>query len=85
MTTTSAKVEIKTITVTAPSHWASYLINGDFSVFSYSDNAEDEQACYDMEKKIGGHCVDAEDIGFVPFPDYGGKGADCSRYTFQVK
>lgn len=81
MTTT----KIKTITVTAPSHWAAYLINGDATGFSYSDNTQDEQECYEMEAQIAGHCIDAEEIGFVTAPDYGSMPCDCSRYTFQVK
>lgn len=84
MTTPAGKVEIKTITAIAPSHWGSYLTDGDRSTFDYSGDEADEQACYDMEKEIGGYCVGVEDIGFEPFPEYGGKAVDCARYTFIV-
>ena len=68
-------------TVTAPSHWATYLINGDVSTFAYSENEADEQACYELEKAMG-HCVGAVNVGFTHFPDYGLPG-DCCEYTFE--
>ncbi len=74
--------ELVTNTVTAPAHWASYLINGDATAFSYYDDEEDEQACYALEKKYG-YCVDAKEVGFKSKPDYGQAG-ECMAYTFQA-
>jgi len=71
------------ITVTAPAHWASYLVNGDATGFSYYDDPEDEEACYAFEREYG-CCVCAEDIGFVSKPDYGQAGPSC-EYTFPQK
>lgn len=77
------KNPIKTITVTAPSHWMSYLLYGDASSFDYYGDEEDEQACYAFSKKYG-NCVGAEDAGFLHNPDYGNAAGDCFAYTFIV-
>ena len=75
---------LEPITLTAPSSWASWLINGDATDLSMAD--------YEMSgewlDRIGlGFPVSAEDAGFIwnhdafkecPF------GADCQTYTFLV-
>lgn len=70
----------ETLVVTAPAAWASYLINGDASVFDYSNDLDDEKACYELENKYG-VCVDAVEVGFITSPDFGLAG-DCCEYTF---
>jgi hypothetical protein len=70
---------------TAPSHWASYLINGDASGME----ADEKSACDRWLARINmGGPVDCEDAGFkghyhdawyeTPL------GADCQTYTFMV-
>lgn len=76
--------QVKTVTVTAPSHWAAYLINGDSSGFSYSNDEADEKACYEFEEKYGS-CVEAVEVGFLTSNDAGTLAADCSEYTFIVR
>lgn len=65
--------------VTAPSAWASYLINGDATGI---DDREQEEADA-MVAHIGlGSPTDCDDAGFVSNPDYGAYGGDCQTYTF---
>ena len=68
------------VTAIAPAHWASYLINGDRSVWDYSPDPEDETACLKMEQELGWP-VDCVEIGFCWSPDYG-KAGECCEYTF---
>jgi hypothetical protein len=71
-------MKLDTVTVTAPSAWASYLINGDDSGISKSERSDAD----DMVATIGcGAPVDCEDTGFDWCPDYGEPG-DCKMYTF---
>lgn len=74
------KVKHTTFSRTAPSHWASYLINGDASGLDSDDIADADafQAQY-------GTPIDCADAGFIhahdayhicPF------GSDCQTYTF---
>jgi hypothetical protein len=70
---------------TAPSSWASYLINGDDSGME----PQDKEACDKWIASLGhGSPCDCEDAGFMwyhsarvfcPF------GADCQSYTFLVR
>ena len=71
-----------TIKITAPSIWASYLVNGDDSALD-----KGERAIVDawLDHEGVGMCVDCEDYGFCwthgahrEFPF----GADCAEYTF---
>ena len=77
---------MKTITLTAPSHWACYLINDDASGL----DDEDIRACdlffRSQFGKRGAICVDAEDIGFVAWHDARAYAlaADCSEFTFII-
>lgn len=74
-------MKLHTITATAPSYWACYLINGDAGDL---DPAELDAADA-FADAIGGNCVDAVEAGFMhrhdawdvcPFA------ADCATYTF---
>jgi hypothetical protein len=73
---------LDTIDVTAPSHWASYLINGDAS------GMEDDEiaACNAWIAREGvGMPVSCEDAGFIWYHDARPEcpfGADCQTYTF---
>jgi hypothetical protein len=77
---------MKTITLTAPSHWASYLINYDDSGLS----AEDIKACETWLKfqfsRRPAICVDAEDVGYMVWHDAKlyALPADCCEYTFLI-
>lgn len=68
------------ITVIAPAHWASYLINGDRSVWEYMPDPEDEAECRRMVAELG-YPVDCEEVGFCWNPDYG-KAGECCEYRF---
>ena len=77
-------MRIESIEVTAPEHWASYLINGDQSAFDYYNDPNDEQQCYKMEQELskqGYYAVDCVEYGFTHCPDYGQAG-QCYLYTF---
>lgn len=72
------------IQVTAPSSWASYLVNGDASGLD-----DDEQAACDAwVDSLAPHtyCVDAKDADFITWHDarqFAPYAADCQTYTFQ--
>lgn len=69
-----------TFTRTAPSAWASYLINGDASGIS-----EDDKAAADAFVAQYGMPVSCEEAGFIHAHDayhLMPLGADCERYTF---
>jgi hypothetical protein len=70
---------------TAPSIWASYLINGDESSLRATDKAQ----CDAWVESLGyGPPVDARDAGFIHHHDAYAEcplGADCQRYTFLRK
>lgn len=84
---------IKVHKYTAPSSWASYLINGDATGFDYSNTKDDpeagdreQEACDAWVESIGlGSPVSCEDAGFMwrhdarEFCPYG---ADCQEYVF---
>ena len=79
---------IESITYELPSHWASYLINGDASSFDLWDDGDKELEIIDrLLTDIGlGSPVDvSEESEFMTYHDarlYGILAGDCSTYTF---
>lgn len=73
----------ETVTFTAPSAWACYLINGDASSLDDSEQAEADAFIEDVHARYPGTYwpVNCEDAGFIGNPDYGCAG-DCQEYTF---
>ncbi|MEY9235376.1 hypothetical protein ABIF78_007699 [Bradyrhizobium japonicum] len=73
-----------TVTGTAPSHWASYFINGDASGMEDEEIAQaDAFAAW-----LGGSIVDCEDAGFMRYHDaqpFGTLAADCQTYTALIE
>ena len=75
---------IQTVTLTAPSCWASYLINGDDSGICAEDKA---QADSWIAREAVGRPVDCADAGFRWRHDAFAEcpyGADCQDYVFHV-
>lgn len=76
---------LETVTGTAPSHWASYFINGDSSGM---EESEIEQADKFAEW-LGGSIVDCEDVGFMWTHDAmrvcGALASDCQEYTALIE
>lgn len=74
-----------TITATAPSHWASYLINGDASGL----DDDEKNACDAWIAREGlGDPVDCSDAGFIRAHDAFREwplASDCQEYTFIVR
>lgn len=70
----------ETLTGTAPSHWASYFINGDASGME-----DDEIAAADkFADWLGGSIVSCEDAGFLKYHDahaFYPYAADCQTYS----
>lgn len=70
-----------TATGTAPSHWASYFINGDASGMTDDEIAQADR----FAEWLGGDIVDCEDAGFMWAHDArrvcGALAADCQTYT----
>ena len=71
---------MKTLTATAPEHWASYLVNGDDSGLSPEDKAQaDKFAAW-----LGGGIVKCKDAGFMHTHDAqricGTLAATCCEY-----
>ena len=76
----------KTITFTAPSHWASALINGDESTFDYyedeKDFAEYENCLASLIAKYGNAMpMDCTHLGFTQSGDFGILSGDYAEYT----
>ena len=77
---------MKTITLTAPAHWACYLINSDSSGM----DDEDIRACdlffREQFGRKGAICVDAVDAGFMAWHDARdyALAADCAEFTFII-
>ena len=76
----------KTTTFTAPSHWASALINGDESTFDYYEDEKDfaeYEKC--LESLIANHGnatpTDCTNLGFSQRGDFGSLPGDYSEYT----
>ena len=78
----------ESITYQLPSHWASYLINGDASSFELWDDGEAEQAIINRllaDIDLGGPVDVSEESDFMTYHDarsYGVLASDCSTYTF---
>ena len=78
---------MKTIaTFTAPSHWASALINGDESVFDYyedeSDFAEYENCLASLVANYGSATpTGCTHLGFTQSGDFGRLAGDYTEYT----
>jgi hypothetical protein len=71
---------MNTVTFTAPSAWASYLINGDASGIDAA-----EQACANAFVAQYGVPVCCDPVGFIKMHDAYHilpLGADCEEYTF---
>lgn len=75
------RCEEQMIEVIAPAYWASYLFNGDESLWDY--DPEDKAECKRLEAQYGSP-VDMEEVGFYRHPDYG-KAGDCAKYVFLAK
>lgn len=69
----------QTIEATGPSHWASYLVNGDASGIDDSERALADRFVTDC--LAGLWPVDCSDAGFMWVHDAGGLGADCQTYV----
>lgn len=76
---------LQTLTITAPSHWASYLINGDASGIE----PEDVAACDAWIAREGvGLPVSCDDAGFRWRHDAYAEcplGSDCQDYIFLIE
>ena len=73
------------INATAPSHWASYLINGDSSGIDQSNVDATDQW---IERQGMGLPVSCEDAGFMWTHDACVEcplGSDCQTYVFLVR
>lgn len=70
-------------TLTAPSHWASYLINGDYSGLEINE-PNDIRAWLSTYGLTPENCVDCEDAGFKWKHDASSYAlaSDCQLYTF---
>jgi len=78
---------MKTVVLSAPIYWASYLINADAS--GLDDN--EIEACDAWLKaefsRQSYSCVDVLDVGFMRYHDasfFYPLGSDCAEYTFIV-
>lgn len=73
---------IQIITFTAPTSWASALINGDISGMSKSEIVDINVCCQKLISEHGNALVcDCENIGFQSRGDFGTLMGDYSRYT----
>ena len=73
----------QTVTGTAPSHWASYYINGDASALDNQDIAQADK----FAEWLGATPVSCEDAGFIHYHDAhftGALAADCQTYVALV-
>ena len=78
-------MSMETIEFTLPAHWASALINGDFSGLS---DEEDAAVRYwlDTEPDIGGDALSCTDEPeFRRYYDADGLACDCLTFTFPMK
>lgn len=74
-----------------PSHWASYLINGDASSFSLYDDGDEQLETIDRIIADIGHgdpVAVSDESCFITYHDahdYGVLACDCLEYTFIEK
>ena len=79
---------METITYKLPSHWASYLFNGDPTSFSLYDDGDEELDLIDRiisDIDCGSPVDCSEESEFLEYHDvhqYGVKASDCLTYTF---
>jgi hypothetical protein len=76
---------LQIVTATAPSAWASYLINGDSSGIDAEDVAAADRFVAEI---LGAWPVDCEDAGFRWNHDASGimpLGADCQLYSALIE
>lgn len=75
---------LQVMTATAPSHWASYLINGDASGMEGEEQAQCDAW---IEREGLGLPVSCDDAGFMTWHDARTEcplASDCQEYTFLV-
>jgi hypothetical protein len=80
-------MKLKTETYTLPSHWASYLINGDPTSFDlYKDgDAEIKRIDRFLKRNNLGFCLDcSEDEEFSWSNDAGELAGSTAEFTFEV-
>ncbi len=77
-------MRFETFTATAPTDWASYLINGDASGL---DDNEERQADEWIDSLGWGAPVGCEDAGFIAWHDARefALASDCHEYEFLVE
>lgn len=72
---------LEPVTATAPSHWASYFINGDASGMAAAERIQADA----FAEWLGGSIVTCEDAGFMRSHDAmrvcGALASDCQIYT----
>ena len=74
---------IRTEQFLLPTHWASYLINGDATSLTDAEQAEIDEWCI---THAPGPCIDTDvnDSDFTYMGDDGPLGADRCAFTFQI-
>lgn len=75
---------MQTMTLIGPSHWASYLINGDVTGLEPEDVAKCD--AWLMREGVGA-CLTCDDAGFCWHHDADRElplGTDCQTYTFAM-
>ena len=72
---------MKTITITAPAAWATYLCYGEEGRWGLEP--AEEQTCKALVAAYGTP-ADVQEVGFCWRPDYGEPG-NCCEYTFVVR
>jgi hypothetical protein len=78
---------MKDIVLTAPSNWASYLINDDASGMDDNEIAACDAWLKAEFSRQSHYCVDCVEAGFMRYHDAASfypLAADCAEYTFIV-
>lgn len=84
MTHTATQPIMTTETYILPAHWASALINDDYSGLSDSDHNEVVNFLFDNKERLGG-CVDvSEDTWFAHSNDAHTLACDVATFTFRI-
>lgn len=75
---------MKTLTITAPSHWASAIVNQDYSGLSAVEAGQLNTFLANQGLSFS-DCLTCEDAGFMWHHDAANLvgGADCQTYTFR--